>query len=306
MKKSIRIIAALLLLVFCISACNLDGIIDTINGLDGGGGSSSLPEDIYTPLASLVRNPDSSSTLDNKKFTFAVYIGTETFEETFEGETKVYTYQLGYIEREYDTPIYLDMTDLDTTPASGSYAYVTGTVTGTVYWTEDNKQVEVLDFRVQSFESYQPNFSEPSSENLFETADGKVEFVGAHYSENSFDTVAVVYVKYTNTKADSAYKFNSLRTMLGEFDVDVSSELPYTTCSGSIFEPDEVYGGALKANDMNATTPSGKSQLYYFTITLELGAAEDDTIWFDVYDDEYNFTHSIGVFVEPDLETLGL
>ena len=317
MKNRIRILAGILCLVLVLSSC---GFIDQLNGMinkddtssDSSSGSSSnsstsaqsSQDKVYYELSRLINSPTATSEIDNKTVSFVAYIATETFEETFTGEDKVYTYQLAYISRNTE-PFYLDVTDVDA-PEQGTYVTVTGTVTGSVYWVEDNQQEEILDFHAKTVEPFEVPEVEPDYENLLTLVDGttkgSIEFLGAHRSKNSFNDLVVVYLEYTNNSESSITEMNYLSSLLKIIDVWYGDQ--YIKCSRTVFDPADLDSGSLDAYSMSAYTPSGKTQRYYITFEVPEGYEEEEIIYFDLFNDEYVMTNSIGITINETLEEL--
>jgi len=292
MKK----ITAVLAIILCITLalCGCDALLPAAS-----------PEEVYSKLDSLVSNPDGSTDL-NGSVTFVAYIASEPFEETFTGEEKVYTYQVAYISRNDRKPIYLDITDIDTVLPADSYASITGTVTGNVYWTADNKQEKVLDFHATNMEAFSVPETEPSTVNKLDLADspysGTFEFVGAHYSKNSFNDVIVLYFNFTNTAPESNVKISGISILLDRMYISVGEQ--YITNASSAFKPEELDPGALDAHSSQAYTPSGKTQLYYMAIEVNDETPADAPIYIDVYSDEFALTNSIEIPVSTNLSEM--
>lgn len=310
MKRIITLVCLLCLLVSLVGCGgkNITQLIEDVTGAVTDVVKMS-DSDMYSALTYAIDNPDNSSTTLNGKLTFSAWLASETFEQTFTGEDKVYTYQLGYISRYTDKPIYFDVTDLATTIPEDTYVTVTGEIVGTVYWTEDNSQVEVLDFHVEKMDAFtvaEPTVDTSNSLTVIDgTRNGTFSFVGAHYSKTSFDDVVVVYFNYTNNEPASSVEINSIGTLFDQIYVDIGGETGYTRSIRSAFKPDEIDGAALDASSLSAFTPSGRTQLYYIVITLEDGErVESDVLYFDMYNDDFAFTNCIEVPVAENLEMM--
>jgi len=256
--------------------------------------STNSAEDIYSKLDSLISDPDGSTDLTGK-ISFVAYIITEPFEEKVDGETR--TYQQVGISRNKDDVMFVDVSDLGTKLPAESYATITGTLDGHLFWTNNNKQEKVLNFHADKMESFTPSEEEPSTENKLslETSgySGEVEFVGAHYSKNNFGDVIVVYMNFTNTKPEGNVKFNGLSSLFGRVDLYHGEE--YVEKGSSTLDPDELDPSALDATSMTAYTPTGKTQLYYMIV--KVGEEGDNAPAFgaEVVNDEFACTNFISI-----------
>ena len=289
--KKIAILGVIILCLFTTSCSVLDDLT----------GSSKNPDEVYAELSSLISNPSKSTDMDGE-VSFVGYIDSEPFEQTFKDEgDKVYTYQAVYICRNMKEPIFIDVTDIKDRLPEESYAKITGKVAGSVYWIEDNKQKEVVDFKVSKIEPFTISEEEPNTENKLELKSGSYsgtfEFVGAHRSKDSFGDVVVLYFNFTNTAPDSNIKFNGANNLLNSADIYYGDELT----SATVFEPKELYSGALKASDLNAYTYSGKTQMYYKVLKTEKKVDPGESMCVEIYNDEFAFTNHIGIFVAANL-----
>ena len=284
MKKAFLAFALTGLMLF--SGCNV--VEGVLNG-DVVGTLLNTPDiNVYEELSRLAGSPTNSTDLSSVKF--VAEIASEPFELTIEEEKHMY--QEVYICRAYDDPIFVNVNSIETPPAAGTYATITGRLDGSIYWTENNKREEVLDIRATAMEAFTVSESEPSTANKLSMKDGTyagdIEFVGAHYSKNTFGSVIVVYYNFTNTAAETNVKFNGSSYMLGQFDVyhgDMFTE------SSNAFAPDELDSAALKAGDIQSYTPSGKTQLYY--TAYKVVEDTEDVLAFALFDDEFTFTNLI-------------
>jgi len=293
MKKLTIILAITLCITISLCGCN------KLFGTDAN------PDDVYSKLSSLAGNPSGSTELDGS-VTFVAQIVSEPFEETFDDEEKVYTYQIAVLSRNWDDPIYLDVSDIGTRLPEYSFAKITGTVAGSVYWTADNKKQEVLDFHVTGMEAFTVSEEEPSTENRLSLSEssyaGTFEFVGAHRSQTSFDDVVVVYFKFTNDGKESNVKMNGIGTLLKRTDIYIGDSP--ASIDTRPFDPDELDSSALEISTTGAYTPPGKTQLYYMVLGDVENAQADDPVWIDFFDDEFAFKNSIGIPIANSLEEM--
>jgi len=298
MKKRLFILAIVLCSIVSLSGCKAFNILSDI-------GQSTV--DVYSALDSLAANPDGSTELDGR-VSFVAYVATEAFEETFEDDDKTYMYQIVYICRNMNDPIHVDVTDIKTKLPADSYATITGEVVGNLYWTEDNRQKKVLDFCAVAMDPFEPSDQEPNTENQLvlkdSTKSGVVEFVGAHYSSNTFNKkFIVVYLNFKNTAEDTNVKLNGLGNLIKDFVVmRVNDE--YMDSINTAIKPDDIDSAALDAFSLQAYTYSGKTQMYYLAIEVDKDADPAEHIWAEVYDDEFAFTNSIAIPVAASLEDM--
>jgi len=295
--KKVSVIAILAALCVLVSSCSM--FDDLLNSTKG---EFAEPEKVYAELDSLISKPDQSSKMG--KVSFVAYIASEPFEETFDGEDKTYMYQDAYIARN-DKVFALDVTDISDRPDEDSFVTITGTFTGSIYWTEDNERVQVMNFHADKIEAFTVSDAEPNTSNKFSlksgTSQGEFEFVGAHYSEDSFRDVVVVYFKFKNTGEASNTKFNNVNSLLGAADFwydNIEDSL-----SGSSFDPDELDSGALAASDMQAYTYPGKTQLYYKVFQLKEGISHP-VLGITVYNDEFALVNDIQIDIAENLAAM--
>jgi len=296
MLKKLTVFTLILCVFLSVSACG---------GNNGGSSSSSKNEDIYASLKSLISNPDGDTDLTGS-FTFIACILSEPFEQTFDDSDKVYMYQEVYISREINKTFYVDITDIKNPLPANSYATITGTVSGSIYWTEDNKQVKVLDIHATKMVEYKISDKKSNTSNKISlkegTYSGDLEFVGAHYSKTSFNNVVVLYIKFTNTASDSPAKINGLSYLLNKTDMFPGDE--YVDRINNTFKPDELDGSALDATSIQAYTNPGKTQLYYAVLTFDGDIPEDPTLYIDVYDDGFACTNAIVIPIAENLAAM--
>ncbi|MDR3208055.1 MAG: hypothetical protein LBT60_06945 [Oscillospiraceae bacterium] len=291
MKKILAILltAALLLLP---TGCDAVQSALEDGGLIKGAASG---EALYKDLDYLISSPDRSSDYELGTFTFTARTLYDPEETQVDDEDAVLI--LCYISRNDDDEFYLDVTDLDqaTLPAADTMIQVTGFLDGTIYWTEENEQITVLDIKATKLEAYTPPdvdiVAGPTVDVSNTTASGTLTFVGAHRSETAFSSVIVVYFEFENTgSTDTAPPTEKLYFYYGD---------DYLTGSG-VWEPEELDAAALAANAPGITdaTYAGKTQLYYYVIE---GAEGDSELEIEVYNDDFQTVYSYALPVADDL-----
>jgi len=282
--------------VMLFSGCNV--IEGVLNGDLAGTLLNTSSVDVYEELASLAANPDSKSDLSGS-FSFVAEVASEPFEMDLDDE--MYTYQEVYICRQYDEPILVDVAAIENPPKAGTYATITATWTGSIYWTEDNKRVEVLDLKASKMVPFTVSEEEPSYDSNIHlekySYNGDFEFVGAHYSKNSFNDVVVVYFNFKNNAPDSNVKMSGASTLLSTLDIYHGDAYAKTSTA---FKPEELDPSALDASDIMAYTPSGKTQLYYMVYKAEEDAGED-IMYFARFDDEFAFKNLVEIPIAASL-----
>lgn len=291
MKKFFVLILVLAMLA---TGCTpFDG--ESIGGLFGGASANLSEEEIYSELDYLIGNPKStgSSELDGQ-FTFIAYLIDDaepiTFSEHDEG-----MYHAACISRRYEDYFFLEVGDIETTFSAGDIVKITGELNGTIYWTEDNAQVDVLDIKASSMESYEPPDITANHSSTIAVDGNGIEFLGAHWTRDSFNDVIVVYFTFTNNGSiDAAPSFS-------DFYIEYNDE----DLSKSMFSLDDVDPSALNAMPVGLTdkTYAGKTQLYY--IPLKVTERMDDpgtAVYFTLYDDEFRMTYDFGMLMYDSFE----
>ena len=269
-------------------------------------GSGMSQAEMYQELDDLIDDPTDDTDMTGS-ITFKAYIASEPFEETFDDDETVYMYQTAYICRNIDKPMFIDVTNIENRLPEGSYATITGSVVGNIYWTENNQQKEYLDLHVEKIEPYELPEAQPGAESKIDVENysysGSLEFLGAHFAKTSFDKYVVVYFNFTNTKGESNLKMDGLSLLLNRVDISYNGEDlgPRRTA----FDVEGLRSDALDMYAMSAYTPSGKTQLYYMLIEPDAYASEDEPVWFDVFDDEFVHVNSFAVPVAKTLADLG-
>jgi len=284
--------------VMFLSGCN---VIEGVLSGDLAGSLLNTPTvDVYEELASLAASPSRKTDVSAVKF--VAEVASDPFVVSIDEEE--FTYQQVYISRAYDDPIFVNVSGIENPPEAGTYAVITGRLDGSIYWTENNKREEVPDILASGIEAFEVSDAEPDTSNTMSFAQGSymgnLEFVGAHYAENAFGRVIVAYINFTNTAPESNVKLNGLGYMLGRFDVYHGEAIAK---GSSAFAPDDLDPGALKAGDLQAYTPSGKTQLYYTMFEVDENA-DEDVLHFALFDDEFAFAHLVKLPIAEDLASM--
>jgi hypothetical protein len=264
-------------------------------------GTSALSGDaLYAELDSLLTSPDRKSDLGGK-FTFTAYIATEPEEVTFDDEKDVvHQYQEGWISRNEQHYFLLDVKDLPEPLETRKFYTVTGTLDGSVYWTEDGERVEVLLVKASEIT---PLLETDVKANTTATVDvesvsgkGTVEFKNAHYSENNFGKVVVLYYNFTNTGA------SDVAPMTGKLDIYLGADVENAQLTErTSFEPKESDGSALSALGAIVTkTFVGKTTLYFLTLTVP-DDADGNLLTIEYWNDDYDLTYQYTIEVAESL-----
>jgi hypothetical protein len=298
MKKLLALAIAAILLLLPLTACN-----GSNNG--GGNGSSSssgakglTANEMYDELKMLIGNPERDTKLSGE-FTFTADIVDEAFDMDFgaDGSGK---YVEAYISRTNDFFL-IEVSGISNLPEPG-LAKVTGTVNGLIFWTNDGKQIKVLDIKsskIIPFAAPAPEVNESPivtiSDSTRLNGNGKYEFLGAHLASTGFNNVVVIYFNYTNTNdSDSAPLTGNFYVYHGD---DFYAEFDSST-------PREVLSNALAANTFTPgqKTYAGRTQLYYMTVRAAYDAEARDVVtgqpvWIYLQNDDFQTTDCIGVSV---------
>lgn len=291
MKKIGAILLALTMLL-SISACSQ---VESLFEQE----TTQSQEQIYGALASAILSPDHIDLNKwGKEISFTAMLYGDVFEQEFEEEENgVYLYQQAFIARE-DESFFVDVTDIKETFESGAIVTLTGKVQGSIYWTEDNAKVEVMDFKATAIKEFPEEERKPeTASKMTYTANngaGDYEFVGAHKATNAQGDVIVVYFNYTNTGAESEAPTTGQFTVYqGDYLLDKSA-----------LEPSDVDSSALPSIYVPTETYAGKTGLYYCVFKASKEADAGDTIYFCMYDDDFYLTHDIPVQISNSLEEM--
>lgn len=304
MKKTLAV-ALCLTLLLGVTGCDaisgavggITGAVGEIAGAVGDAVSGPSGDELYSKLDSLLSNPNGSTDLSGK-FTFAAKIISEPEEMTFDDDDKVYTYQIAWISRNLDDYFFLDVTDIENRPAVDEIVEITGEVNGTIYWTEDNKQVEILDIlahEVKTAELEKVELNEgPTVAVSNWQGSGEITFLGAHYAKDTFGDAIAVYFEFKNTgSSDVVPPTGSLYYYHGDESV-----------SSTNFGLNEVDPGYLSLS-IPATadkTFAGKTGRYY--LALHAGEDLEAPFFIETYDDYFNTTTQIIIPIAASLEEL--
>lgn len=304
-----KLFAALLAVALLLGATGCDAITGAVEGITGAvsevagavGDAVSGPsgDELYSALDSLMSNPSGSTSLSGK-FTFVAMIISEPEEISFDEDEDgvVHTYQMAVISRNDDDYFFLEVTDLTDRFAPGDIVEITGEANGTIYWTEDNKQVEVLDIfahGVKAAEIEEAELNEgPSVEVANWQGSGTVTFLGAHYAKDSFGPAIALYFEFQNTGSkDAPPPLSDLYYFHGD-----------TEATTTIFGLDEVDPGFLNAANAGIAekTFAGKTNRYY--VALKAGEDLEAPLFIETYDDYFNMTTQIILPIAENLEAL--
>ena len=278
------------------------------NGDNGGGrpGSNSSKaadiEEMYAELERLISTPDRETDLTGK-FTFTTYISGDAQEAEFDEDPGVkHVLQEAWIAREEEDSYFLDVMNLDKPLETDKYYRVTGTVEGSIYWTEDNKKITVLHIIASDAEPFTPPESKANTSATYTAKGGDVEyiFLGAHYTTvmNSRKAI-VVYFDFKNN--------GSTDTSPSTYDLDFYQGNSSDRLSSTIMDPEELDSSALNATKAGITdkTYAGKTSRYYAVYFADSEVTEDeDTLWLVRYNDDYELIDDIGLEIAADLKAL--
>jgi len=235
------------------------------------------------------------------KFTFTTFITGEAFEATFDEEPDVvHKYQDAMIARNDDKYYFLDVVNLSEELEAGKYYSVTGELNGSVYWTEDNKKINVLDITAKEAKSFAPE-DKSEDTNVLVNGDYEYAFVGAHFAEAAARTdVIVVYFEFTNNSGKEASP--SLSAM--DFYQGDGTKSLYST----VLTVKELDGSAINVSAPGISgkeTYAGKTGFYCAALQIDKDAKENkDVLWAVRYNDDYELIDDIGINVFKDLKAL--
>lgn len=301
MKKltAILLIISMITMTFVLASCGDSA--DKENGGDGSnksGGTTMTGDELYSEIDALMGNPTRDTKLTGQ-FTFTAKILSEAFDITFEAENEVHKYIEACIARNDDDTLFIEVDDFSESslPEPGKIVKVTGTVTGSVYWTEDGKQIDILDIKGVKFTPFtdpEPKVNEGPSITLptYYTT-GEYTFLGAHLASTHTNNVVVIYFNFKNIgDKDDAPLTKDFYAYHGDNYVE------------SIYgEPDEVLSNALPASTGGTQkTYVGKTTLYYMTVRAHPDSEPGDPVWIVLQDDDFFTTADIMIPVAESFE----
>jgi len=258
--------------------------------------SSQSGDALYSELDTLITNPDHTTDLKGK-FTFTVYVIGKATEQTFDDEPGVkYLFQESCISRNGDHSFLLDVRKLAKSLETDKFYQVTGTLDGSVYWTEDNKKVSMLDILVSDAKPFTP--ADIKVNNGPSYTDGSVTytFKGAYFDRTPFNKAIVVYFDFKNNTADDiAPSMYGLTFYQGDSN---------TRLSNTIMDVQ----GKLDSHALNATkagitdqTYVGKTSLYFAVYQVSDDVKKDaNTLYLERYNDDFQCTDSIAIPISKD------
>ena len=301
--RRVRLIPILLSVIAVVvyGVLALTGKVESPINLGGNTGSSEAKgEELYSELSSLLSNPERETDLLSK-FTFTTYVSGESFEEEFESEPGVtHVLQEAWIARNDDDSYFLDVMNLDKPLEPENYYRVTGTLEGSVYWTEDNEKITMLHIIASKAEPFTPPEEKANGGPGYTAGETEYLFLGAHHTEVLNGRAAiVVYFDFKNSgSTDAAPRMYDLMFYQGD---------SYDRLRSSVIGPDELDPKALNASSAGITdkTYAGKTS-YYCAVYMAAGdVTEDaDTIYLERYSDDYALTDSIAIPVSKDLKAM--
>ena len=310
MKKRFIILLAGLMILLC--GCNL---IDQTASEDQTNTLSE--EELYAELNRAINSPTSLNLWIWGTQTFTAAIISEPQKMTLDSDDGMVEgmYQAAVISRNVNDYFVLNVTDLQEYPKKGDFVRITGLPTGSIYWTEEvspslgavwTKDIHVLDVKVKSFELFHPdeinvNTTDQSIDVNYRMSyrddSGKIEFINAHFSEDDFGKLVVVYFNFTNTgNKETDPLMNRLWFSLGDNNAYMTP---------GIYRPNEVDSNALSAykvtGDSMGKTSAGKTDLYYAAFKVDQNNS-DTILHINRYDDDFNWTNSIAIDIAPILK----
>jgi len=290
MKKGLKSLIAMVCcagVMFASTACDdvLKTLEEALEGVDAI--ASMTEEEVYSDLKYLIENPATQEhKLFKEEITFTAMIYSDPEEVEFEDDDTVYLYQDAVIAR-CDDFFVLNVTDLKTTPQMGEVISVTGVVVGSLYWIEDNKQIDILDVTMKSFEVMNPDFENPSAKNLFSVTPSlssvkcNLTFTQAQKATAMNNEYIVVYCDFTNNDTKPrAPRISSLALWQGDAYLS-QSNMPFT------LEGIELRSDALKGEAFADETKAGDTVTYYYVLSSE-DVVTDAPIEVYQYDDDFN------------------
>jgi len=269
-------------------------------GRSSGSSNSAAVEDMYAELDSLISRPDQDETDLTGKFVFTTYVSGEAFEEEFDDDPGVtHVLQEAYIARS-DKGYLLDVMKLSKPLEPEQYYRVTGTVEGSIYWTEDNEKVSMLHIIATDAEPFEPAEGKANESAVYKNGDVEYTFLGAHHTTvmNNRKAIVVYFDFKNNGSTDTAPKMYDLEFYQGD-GVD--------RLSTSVMDPEKLDPQALNASKAGITdkTYAGKTSRYCAVYFADSEVTEnEDVLWFLNYNDDFELMDDIGIPISKDLAAL--
>jgi len=295
-----RALTALLAALFCLSlsSCSI------LNKVTSGGGSAA-GEDTYIELSMIIRNPDLMDSIGPAgDFTIVARMIGDAVEETIDGEA--YRLQEAYIARNLDSTFLFNLIDVDETFADGDFVKATATIEGLIYWTEDNKQKQILNLKVSKIEPFTVSEADGDDSPSFEvtmvsvagfTSKGTFDFKGAHWATDSTFSdkkYIILYFDFTNDTKDAvAPTLDELFFFQGDSLLELA---PITA------RPDDISPDALTSTGFYEDTYPGKTNSYVAIFVADPAEGSEMTV--EAFDDEFASTHCVPIHVADSLSAM--
>ncbi|MDR0813876.1 MAG: hypothetical protein LBO63_07800 [Oscillospiraceae bacterium] len=291
MKKLKGLVAAALAVALLVSMTSCKLLDKAKDALD----TAKTGEELYYALATAARSPDNAKTDSLPgSFTFSAYVtyGEDTF--TVGDDEVERTFFWAVLARDVEHEIAIEITDYKGDfPAEGDYVSVKATFYGSLYWVEDGKQVDVL--WLKAVEVAPLTDKEVQVNNTATAAvqtpynSGEITFLNAHFSEDTFGKVIVLYFNFKNTGTSDVSPILDIL----EF---YTTEDDYTKLTRSYFGADQVDGSFLSTSGgIPEKTAVGKSMPYFLTIKVpedeEGEEIEISNFSIEIYDDDFNLAY---------------
>lgn len=262
-----------------------------------GGTATGADTKMYQDISSIMGDPDKLDNSTGKEYlqkdiTFTAYILNDPEALELEGTTKQYISAV--IARNSKDYMLINVDDLDEVPAAGSYATVSGSMNGYIYYTADNQNVKIVDLKAKKITAKETE-DNPSTENKVSIDDGltkgSIVFKEAEFTKDNFGRDAVLlYFEYTNEdNRDEVPAINTITFRQGDTYLG----------SNSYRVEAEIDPGALDTLATN-TTPQGKTSLYY-TVLYPLDSEvtlTSDSVTANYYDDDFNCLNEVEIAVK--------
>lgn len=279
LRKIKLVLTAVMALVLFTGCSVLDGVSSKPN-----------KEEMYDALSSAMSNPgvhlDINSGKLSGKLTCSVLVVSE--KERWDIEGKPLEMVGAMISRNTEDVMLLEVggiTDYNYPP--GTFLSVTGEIVGSIYWTEDNEQVEVVHAEATKVEVLPESTNEPKEdskftvENVYHSAAITFEDKAEPSTETFGKNAATVYLDFEITSDKEMFPFfDGLTFYQGD-----------TLLTRSHFDAeDKPREDALKPDGFNKAYP-GKQTKFYYTLKAdddELSMNATDPIEVVQYYDDFN------------------
>lgn len=268
----------------------------SLMGCQSMGGKGESGEKLYDNIDRLIKYPESESAYTSlpMKFSFTGMVLSEPFEMEM-GDDELETRNVFYagISRNMKDMFLVDVTDVEFDLEPFDLFEVTVEDISSVYWTEEGRREEVINFVAKEISAYTIEKTEPLVSDTIaikdEKRDVEYKFLNIEKGTDSYGNLIVLYFEFTNNGTEDAepnmndFMFFNGEEMMVNSSFGVKSEV----------DPNALYVGIVA----DPTYPS-KTQLYYVGLkqnsSSEAVVDYNSPLEIEKYDDNFKLTYYYG------------